>query len=129
MEQNKAGFEKCMADNVKKYPNLDPKVAAEEKKLEAKKEKSLKDLERLLAIAMQDGERLSNGLKGAEACVAELDGVAKARLKEAGADDAASAAALEQWKTEWYKAHPYLVRIWSDLGAPLRRATFFRFYE
>jgi hypothetical protein len=106
VEQNKAGFEKCMADNLKKYPQQDAKVAAEEKKLEAKKDKSMKDLQRLLEIATQDGENLSNRLTGAQACSEALESLAKARLKAAGADDAASAAALEQWRTDWHRAHP-----------------------
>ena len=105
-EQNKGEFEKCMADVARKVPADDPALATEQKKIEAKNEQSLKDLQRLMEITKKQAETLSARLTAKTACETAFNELAKAKLKEAGADAAAGEGALDQWLKDWFKAHP-----------------------
>ena len=59
-----------------------------------------------LEIATKEGENLVNRINAKEACEDSLDELASAKLKEGGADQAAAAATLAQWKEKWFAAHP-----------------------
>jgi 3-hydroxyisobutyrate dehydrogenase-like beta-hydroxyacid dehydrogenase len=96
VEGAKGAYEECRAKVDKEHPRKPSKLKNEKDS----KQKSIKDLQKDLEIAMKEGEEMSKRLQALTKCDDAFASVVRGKFSEAGASAAEATAALDAW----YKA-------------------------